>query len=61
MYKAIEPLKQSLATDFKVFFRHPTLNVDIQQTPINEDESLPEATYWKTIVEETFKPFIGYT
>lgn len=59
--KAIEPLKESLSTEFKVFLHHPTLNVDIQQTPINEDESLPGATYWKTIVEETFKPFIGYT
>ena len=59
--KAIEPLKESLSTEFKVFLHHPTLNVDIQQTLINEDESLPGATYWKTIVEETFKPFIGYT
>lgn len=59
--KAIEPFNKSANTEIRVFLQHPTLCVDIQQTPVNQDENLPGAAYWKTIVEETFKPFIGYT
>lgn len=58
----IDPLGNSQNLEHIVFLQNPTLNAEIiQDTPVNVDENLPGASYWKTFSEETFKPFIGFT